>query len=53
MRDYAAIAKEYAQGITAGKIIAGRLVKLACARFLRDLDHEADPAWPYRFDAEF
>lgn len=42
-------AKRYAQEVTDGTIPAGRFVRLACARFLRDLERED---WPYRFDVE-
>ncbi len=33
--------KAYARGVTSGKIVAGRLVKLACARHLADLESGA------------
>src|SRR5678816_2119949 len=49
MRDFAGIAKRYAEDVTAERLLACKWVRLACARFLRDLERE--PAWPYRFDA--
>lgn len=47
---YAERAQLYARRIVAGEIVAGRWVKAACQRHLDDLDRQADPAWPYRFD---
>lgn len=35
----AAVARRYAQEVTQGEIVAGNLVKLACARFIRDLEN--------------
>src|SRR5690554_4960859 len=44
---------QYAKDVTAGKILAGRKVKLACRRYLNDLKRaDADPDFPYRFDEE-
>jgi len=42
-----ALALSYAQDVTAGKVIAGHYAKLACQRFLDDLDRTD---WPYKFD---
>lgn len=42
-------ARAYAEGVAAGKIVAGRYVRLACERFLKDLKRKD---WPYRYDAE-
>lgn len=50
MRDYAQIAKHYAEGVTTGAILACDLVRKACARHLSDLERQADPAFPFRFD---
>lgn len=51
-KDYAAIALRYAEDIVAGRIVAGRKAKLACARHLRDLERaETDPNWKFMFDA--
>lgn len=33
---------DYARAVTAGEIVAGNLVRLACARHLRDLEHGAE-----------
>lgn len=37
--------------MVAGVITAGRAVRLACARHLRDLERQGTPAFPYVFDA--
>jgi phage terminase large subunit-like protein len=42
-------AKAYARDVVAGVIPAGSYARLACERFLRDLERED---WPYRYDAE-
>lgn len=54
MKDYAAIATQYAQEVTHGRIPACRWVKAACARHLRDLERSAaeDVAFPYVFNPE-
>lgn len=51
LRDYAGIARRYAEDVVAGKILAGRWVKAACARHLSDLDRAAK-GWDFYFDAE-
>lgn len=43
---------EYAHGVDAGRIVACKKVKLACRRFLRDLERAKDPAYPWRFDEQ-
>lgn len=48
--DGARRAKQYAADITSGKIIACEKVKLACSRFLNDLERQSDPDYPWRFD---
>jgi phage terminase large subunit-like protein len=40
-------ARQYADDVIAGRIPAGRYVRLACERFVADL---ARKDWPYRFD---
>jgi phage terminase large subunit-like protein len=45
-------ALEYAEGVCAGDILAGRYVKLACKRFIDDLDKQDDPDYPYYFHPE-
>ena len=42
----------YAEDVTAGRIVACRKVKLACQRFLDDLQKSEDPAYPWTFDPE-
>jgi len=43
-------ARSYAQRVIAGEIIACKWARLACERFLRDLESQADPSWPYELD---
>ena len=50
-RDYAAIAKGYARDVAAGKIPAGKSIRLQCARFLAELKVQRRKAFPHRFDA--
>src|SRR6266478_6563803 len=40
--DCAAIAKQYAQDVVSGAIVAGKFVRLACQRFLNDLEKGAE-----------
>lgn len=49
---YSAVARKYCEDVMAGAIPAGRLVQLACKRHLTDLELQADPAYPYRYDAK-
>ena len=42
-------AKKYAKDVLAGKVAAGKFVRLACQRFVDDLKRKD---WPYRYDAE-
>lgn len=42
----------YAYQITSGEIPAGRYVRLACERFLKDLERQESEDWPYRYDPE-
>lgn len=46
-RPYLAIAKQYAADVLSGAIPASKWTRLACERFRRDLEREADPAWPW------
>lgn len=46
-RDYVAIGLAYARDVVDGKIVAGKLAKLACERHLKDLDRRFD--WPFEF----
>lgn len=54
MKDYAAIATQYAWDVRDGTILACRWVRLACERHLRDLERAdaGDPAFPYAFNLE-
>lgn len=49
-RDYAAIARGYAEDIGKGKIPACKSIRLQCARFLTDLKSSKSKDFPYRFD---
>lgn len=40
----------YARGVIDGQIIACKWVKLACQRFLNDIDRAESPDWPYYLD---
>ena len=40
----------YAHDVDEGRILACNNVKLACRRFLADLDRQNDPSYPWRFD---
>jgi phage terminase large subunit-like protein len=52
MRDYVSIAKTYCLDVTEGRIVACKWNRLACQRYLNDLERAAtDPAWPYYFSA--
>lgn len=44
-------AKEYAKSVLAGKVPAGKYVRLACERFIGDLK-KSGKDWPYRYDAD-
>ena len=43
-------ATAYAEAVNAGDIVAGPLVRMACARHLRDLERVGTAGFPYRFD---
>lgn len=43
---------QYALDVTEGRIVAGRAVRLACQRHLRDLKNQCTAAFPYYFDRE-
>lgn len=43
-------AEAYARRIVAGDEVAGRLERLACQRFLRDLGRQGEPGFPYVLD---
>lgn len=50
MRDYPAIAADYCSAVLAGKIPAGRLLKLACKRQVDDLRRWSKEGSPFHFD---
>lgn len=50
MSTYFDRALSYAQRVAEGRETAGLLERLACERFLRDLERQADADWPYRLD---
>ena len=43
---------QYAQDVVAGRIVAGKLVRLACERHLRDLERADTDDFPYVFDED-
>jgi len=51
MKDYAAIATQYARDIVEGRIVSCRWVRLACQRHLDDLVRAAD-GWRYAWNIE-
>lgn len=51
MKDFAAIATEYARDVVEGQQIACRWVRLACQRHLNDLA-KAEAGWDYQFNPE-
>lgn len=52
MKDYAAIATQYAVDVTEGRIVACKWVRLACQRHLRDLERSASGELPYVWNPE-
>jgi phage terminase large subunit-like protein len=51
MKDYAAIATDYAQRVAAGQLLACKWVRLACQRHLRDIERAA-AGWTYVWNPE-
>lgn len=51
MKDYAAIATQYARDVVEGRIVAGVWTKLACQRHLDDLVR-SDGGWKYAWNPE-
>jgi len=49
-RDYAAIARQYAADVVAGRIPAGKQIRLQCERFIGELVRSASDDFPFRFD---
>ena len=52
MKDYSAIAEQYARDIVSGAIPASKYIIMACQRHLDDLDWQDDDNFKYRFDAD-
>jgi phage terminase large subunit-like protein len=50
MRNYPVIATKYAQDVVNGKIPVCKWVRLACSKFLADLEKESEPEYPYCFN---
>lgn len=42
----------YARSVVDGEIVAGEMVRLACARHLRDLERQNTDGFPYHFDED-
>lgn len=51
MKDYAAIATQYARDVVSGEILACKWVRLACERHLKDLERDA-AGWRYTWNPE-
>jgi len=49
--DYLARALAYARRVSSGQEVAGRFERLACARFLRDIESQGEADFPYVLDA--
>lgn len=52
IKDFAAIAMQYAQDVVDVKIIACKWVRLACKRHLKDLEKAKDDSYPFVFNPE-
>jgi phage terminase large subunit-like protein len=49
---YLSRATGYAERVTNGKQLAGKFIRLACQRFLADLNAQEDVEFPYRMDEQ-
>lgn len=47
---FTATAETYARDVVAGRILAGKYIRLACQRHLDDLDWQGDEGFAFRFD---
>ncbi len=47
---FTATAEAYARDVVAGRILAGKYIRLACQRHLDDLDWQGDDNFAFRFD---
>lgn len=52
MKDYAAIATQYAHDVADGRIVACRWVQMACRRHLADLQRQGTDDFPYVWNPE-
>ena len=52
MRDFAAIATQYAQEVVDGRIVACKWVRLACKRHLADIARQGEEGFPYLWNPE-
>ena len=52
MKDYAAIADQYARDVAEGRIVACKWVRLACQRHLRDLERQDSEGFPFLWNPE-
>lgn len=50
--EYFERSKAYAQRVIAGEEVAGKYERLACKRFMRDLDRQGTEAFPYVIDVK-
>lgn len=50
MRSYLQRARDYAQRVVDGEEVAGRFERLACQRFVQDLERQGAPDFPYVLD---
>ncbi len=48
--NYSERSRGYAERVISGQEVAGKYEKLAAQRFIRDLERQQDPLWPYEFD---
>ena len=51
-RDYIAMARQYADDVVSGRVVAGKLEIAACRRQLEDLERETSDEWPWVFVPE-
>lgn len=51
-RNYSEVAIQYAEDVLSGEIPVGPYVKLACKRFLNDLDRQGTDEFPYIYDPD-
>lgn len=49
-RDYGALIAGYVEGVVSGTVVVGKFARLAVERHVRDLAHQHEPDFAYRFD---